>query len=130
MASRRRKKLRDRWAGLKIIQIHMGVFDYSVRIVIGPEELAVKYTHWFTKKDFVPQVEGRRGFCALSQPYCPIIWIPSKPRTPREFATLAHECFHAVGHVTRWAAIEHCEETEEVFCHALGHLVNGILEQA
>lgn len=121
---------RRRWSGLQIFRLHCGVFDYAVRIVIGPHELGMQYIRWFTKNKNIPSNDCQRGLCALQPPYCPVIWLPRKPQTPREHATLAHECFHAVSHVTRWAAIEHSEATEEVFCHTLGFLVDGILRLA
>lgn len=119
----------DRWKGLQRLTIHLGVFDYDIKVIIGPEGLAHQFAEWFTKKDIEP-IEGRLGFCLFCEPYLPIVWIPRRPRTPREHATLAHECLHAVGHVTRWAAIQHSKETEEVFCHALGYLVDRILKEA
>lgn len=127
-------KTKDRWKGLQRITIHLGVFDYGVRVVIGSQDLAVAYYRWFVnapEDDTVLVVDPhRRGFCAMRGNRMPVLWIPKRPRTPRDHATLAHECFHAVGHVTRWAAIQHSEATEEVFCHALGCLVNGILSEA
>lgn len=126
----RAKRAKRRWPGLQLTRIHLGVFDYAVHVAIGPQETALKYIKWFTKGQDVTLLEERRGLCALSPPYCPVIWIPRRPRTSREHATLAHECFHAVSHAMRWAAIEHSEATEEVFCHALGCLVDGILREA
>ena len=111
----------------------MGLFDYHVHVAIGPQAPAVRYVCWFHKTEEMErhgEDERRRGFCAHRDGFCPVIWLPRRPRTAREHATLAHEAFHAVGHITRWAAIAHTEQTEEVFCHALGHLVNGILDGA
>lgn len=130
------KKGKHRWPGLTIFRVYMGLFDYHVHVAIGPQAVAVQYVQWYHKGMLVDRdgVVGaddqRRGFCAYHAPYCPVIWLPRRPRTAREHATLAHECLHAVGHIARWAAIDHSTATEEVFCHALGHLVNGILEGA
>lgn len=121
-----------KWPGLQILSLHLGVFDYTVKVIIGPQERAVLWMTWYFReaKGVIHHDAGRRGLCVHREPYCPVIWLPRKPRTSRDHAVLAHEALHAVGHLTRWAAIEHSEHTEEVFCHALGHLVNGVLEAA
>lgn len=127
----KRRPIKDKWRGLRRFSVYLGVFDYAVRVVIGPQELAIRYIRWYHRTPGLlqedPTFTSRRGLCVHRDTYCPVIWIPRRPRTPREYATLAHEAFHAVGHVTRWAAITHGEATEEVFCHALGCIVNGVL---
>lgn len=117
-----------RWAGLTVRRIHLGTFDYTVHVVIGPQDKAVAYIQSFFKEPAgtVQLDPTRRGLCAHHFPYCPVVWVPRRPTTAREHATVAHEALHAVGHAMRWAGIEYSESTEEVFCHALGCLVNGI----
>jgi hypothetical protein len=75
-------------------------------------------------------LDGGRGFYFFRDGYVPIIWIPRRPRTAREHATLAHEAFHAVSiTLRRWAAIELTNDTEEVFCHSLGHVIATVLAE-
>ena len=61
--------------------------------------------------------------------YVPIIWIPCKPRTPVEYGTLGHEVLHAVRLMLfDWAGIPLSAQTDEVYCHAIGHAMRKILE--
>lgn len=52
---------KHRWPGLQTFGIHLGVFDYEVKVVIGPQALALKYIEWFTKSETVPALDERRG---------------------------------------------------------------------
>lgn len=114
----------------------MGTFDFKIRIVIGKYENAGKYAeHIYELEKGDSMLYGDDisspplGRCFHRDGYIPIIWLPKKPRTPREFATLSHEVLHAVLHIFRWACIPLTEDTEEVLCHALAHVLNKILTQ-
>ena len=109
----------------------MGLFDFSVVIVIGDYSKMGEYVKWkFEDKDFDPVKWDMnyipRGKCFFRQGYVPIVWIPKKPRTSREHATFAHECLHSVFHLFEWASIPLTRETEEVMTHSLAHLVSKI----
>lgn len=117
--------------GFKEISISMGLFDFDVVCVIGDYENITKYIQWkFENKDFemIDDYEVR-GKCFFCKGYVPVIWIPRKPRTPREYATLSHECIHAIFHLFNWAGMGINIETEELMTHSVGHLVNGILSK-
>lgn len=124
--------------GLKEIVIHFGMFDFKAICVVGPYEAALKFAAWKHEwpKEWDVQVVSSemnkgyepRGRIFRRPGYVPVIWIPHRPRTPREYGTLAHEVLHAVRLLMDWAAIELNAETEEAYCHALGHGVTTILD--
>lgn len=112
-------------------QIHMGTFDYTVNFIWGDYDKAKKYVdykfgetrdHEADDKGFSP-----RGRCWGSPPFAPIVWIPKKPSTSREYATLAHEMLHATCHLMDWASIPLTYATEEVYAHAQAHLVTSAI---
>lgn len=120
---------------LKEIRVSMGLFDFDVVCVVGDYENACKYTAWKFEDKFVEElgIESNygyeaRGKCFFRAGYVPVIWIPAKPKTPREIATLAHECLHAVFHLFEWVALPVSRDTEEVMTHAQAHLVTNILK--
>ena len=117
---------------LKVYRMEMGMFDFAVRLVVGDYHEAVKYCgRFFNERDFVEydaSINGGyvpRGKCFFKSGYVPVLWIPRVPKTPREHATFAHECTHAVFHLFEWASLPVSRDTEEAFCHALAHLING-----
>ena|SRR3990167_8016815 len=118
---------------LKEIRIEMGLFDFDVVCVIGDYKNLGKYIQWkfeddsFDPEDFDMKYECR-GKCCFKKGYVPVIWIPKKPRTPREYATLAHEALHAVYHLFDWANLPMTRDTEEVMTHSMAHIINNILE--
>lgn len=121
--------------GLQEIDIHMGAFDFTVVAVIGKYEKMTDYIRWkFEDKGFDAAQWERgyapRGQCFFRRGYVPGIWLPRRPRTPREYATLAHECLHAVYHMADWAGLALTRDTEEVMAHSMAHLINGILKES
>ena len=118
---------------LKVVHVHMGIFDFEVIGVIGDYSKMSEYIQWkFEEKDFdadswdmeyVP-----RGKCFFKQGYVPVIWIPRKPKTAREHATLAHESLHAVFHLFEWANLPLTRDTEEVMAHAMAHIATTLID--
>ena len=128
------KQLRKKY-GLKRIDVHMGVFDFTVTVVLGSYEHLDKYVAWkFHDKKYIEIAKESnkgyepRGKTFFRAGYCPIIWIPRKPKTPREHATLAHEALHAVYHLFDWVNLNANQETEEVMTHSMAHIINKVLE--
>lgn len=120
---------------LKEIRVSMGLFDFDVICIIGKQSDAARFVKWkFEDEDLVDETLDKgyeaRGRCYFRAGYVPIIWIPKKPRTAREHATLAHECLHAVMHLYDWAGLTVSNHNEEVMCHAMAHLINTILEKS
>lgn len=110
----------------------MGVFDYTIRCCIGDYQETIKYTSKLFGGIDIPQDnvtvgDAPRGCCIFNTEFIPVVWIPHYPKTPREYATLAHECLHAVMHMFRWAALPFTDDTEEVMTHSLSHLITNIL---
>ena len=118
--------------GLKEIHVHMGMFDFGINVVIGDYKSLTPYIQYkFDDKEFNTDYFDNgyacRGKTVFRSGYCPVIWIPRKPRTPREHATLAHECLHAVYHLQRWAGFKLGDDTEEVMAHGMAHIINEVL---
>src|SRR6185436_9998614 len=105
--------------GFKEQRIHMGIFDFEVIVILGDYGKCEKYIQWkFEEKDldiacwdfgYEP-----RGKVFYKQGFVPVLWLPRKPKTPREYATLAHEALHCVYHLFEWASIPMTRDTEEV----------------
>ena len=120
-----------KFKNIKHNTVHMGTFDFSVIVVVGDYSEAFKFVCWkFEDNTDMGDLDmgyEARGRCFFRRGYVPIIWIPAKPKTPREHATYAHECLHAVYHLFEWSGIPATRDTEEVMCHAMSHLItNGI----
>lgn len=120
--------------GLKEIYVHFGVFDFAFYCLVGPYDNVEKYVRWKFEDDETPITTGSqanyapRGRFFYRPGYCPIIWIPRNPRTPREYGTLAHEVSHLVIRLMDWADIPLGPDSEEAYTHAIGFAVTKILE--
>lgn len=121
---------------LKEYRINFGTFNFSFNCVVGeyknlPKYLAYKYEEeekWISDKLIdINNVPNGRFF--THKDYSPNIWIPKKPTTPREIATLSHEILHVVYELCRWAQIPLCEETEEVRTHAQAYALTTLLTE-
>ena len=117
--------------GLKSITVKMGMFDFSVRCLIGKQEDAEKIirTKLELDEDFDSGYQAR-GKTYFRTGYVPIIWIPKRPKTPLEYSTLAHECIHAMMYLYDWTGMEVNPGNEEVLCHGTAHLMRTILEKS
>lgn len=122
---------------MKELRVHMGLFDYSVQFVVGDYNQSVKFAAWLLddKYDAIEEMDAQinnghqpRGKTFRRSGYLPVVWIPRKPRGPRETATLAHECLHAIFDLIEWANMPISRDTEELVCHAQAHLVTEFLE--
>jgi len=113
-------------------RIHMGVFDYSVICIIGDYKKTEKYVRWkFDDKDFTADDWDMgyvpRGKVFFRRGFVPILWIPRKPKTAREYSTLAHEALHCVYHLFEWANLPMSRDTEEAAAHSMAYIINEIL---
>ncbi|MBI4029091.1 MAG: hypothetical protein HY376_01880 [Candidatus Blackburnbacteria bacterium] len=120
--------------GLKEVQVGMGLFEFDVIFVVGEYLKMEEYVNWkFENKEFQHEHwdigHEPRGSFFHRRGYVPVIWIPKKPRTPREHATLAHECLHAVFFLFEWANLPMGKDNEEVMTHAMAHLYANVLEK-
>lgn len=120
--------------GLKEIRVHFGTFDYVIICLVGSYKNVERYVAWKFEEKEIPISETQRQYGARGRffyriGFAPIIWIPKRPTTPREHATLAHEMLHAIQEMMDWAAIPFTFDTGEVFCHALAHGINTVLQE-
>lgn len=117
---------------LKETRVNMGIFDYTVAFVVGDLKYLEEYVRWkFDDKKFSLEEHGggygALGKCLNKKGYVPIVWLPRKPETPKEYGTLCHECLHAAASLFDWAGITVVSETEEVFAHSVSYLVRSFL---
>jgi hypothetical protein len=117
---------------LKEATVNMGLFDYSIVFVVGYLKYLEDYVKWkFDDKKFSLEKDGggygALGKCLNKKGFVPIVWVPKKPETPKEYGTLCHECIHAVASLFDWAGITVVGETEEVFAHSVSYLVGSFL---
>jgi hypothetical protein len=124
--------------GLKEYNVHFGMFDFSFNCIVGdykqlPKYLAYKFESTEEKmREWNEQVDygyTPRGRWFRHGDHCPVVWIPKKPKTPREIATLAHEILHVVYELCRWAAIPLDASSEEVRTHAQAHALTTLLKE-
>jgi len=121
--------LSKRFKGLKIAEANCGVFDYKVILTCGAKDAAQVFARW---KHDVPDTvlpENSRGLCIHRNGYVPIVWVPEYPNTPKQHATLAHECTHAAWHVLEWADVPIGRDTEEVLLHTAAFLYSTALTE-
>lgn len=118
---------------LQTFKIHCGTFDYNIDVVIGKDKELVKK---FIKKkhkalpDNINVFDIAHGMIIRYEGFNPILWLPAKPRTPSELATMSHEIFHLVYTVLSYVGITLSESSEEVFCYLIGHLTKQVIEKA
>lgn len=115
--------------GFQVFDVHFGMFDYSVHVVIGPFDNLEKYARWKHENPDIVLPPNCRGLNIRTKGRAPILWLPSKPRAPHEIATLAHEMLHVVHSIMDWAGVPLTHDSDEVYCHALGHGVDAVLER-
>lgn len=117
--------------GFKSIDVHFGMFDFTMNVIVGPGANVAKYLAWkFDTNDF-PAFDPDRAHAMyfMAPGYVPVIWLPRKPTKPREIAALAHEILHVLRHMlVDWAAIPLTRDTDETFCHAMSFAMNETLE--
>lgn len=119
--------------GFKEVPVHMGMFDFTINVVIGDYKSLTPYIQYkFDDPHFnTEHFDGGYECCGktvYAHGYCPVIWIPRIPKTAREHATLAHECLHAMYHVHRWAGFPLDDSTEEIVTHGMAHIINEVLK--
>lgn len=120
--------------GVEVLDTHMGLFDFSVRCVIGKQEKAEEYIAHIFEDKYEELPDGSRGYeprgvTYFKRGYVPIVWIPKYPETSREYATLAHEIIHAINHLFDWSGTPTNRDTEEVFAHSVAHVMDSILDK-
>lgn len=118
--------------GFQSIVVNFGTFEYEMECLFGPSDNLVKYVRCaMDDSEFDWDTQRKRGGHFSRRGYCPIIWLPRRPRTSREHGTLAHEVLHALRFIlVDWAGMELNSYTDETFCHAMSHAVGTILERS
>ena len=108
----------------------MGMMDYDINFLIGSVKNVEEYVSYkFEYDKFELGKHQAYGWHFYLEDYCSIVWVPHFPRTPREYGTFFHEISHAIIRMMDWAGVTINIENDEVFCHALRHLGQKVLEQ-
>lgn len=113
---------------LEKVYVDMGFIDLDAVIVFGNRPALERYV----RKVFgdntisIKMTNTRLGETFMLDGYVPIIWMPRRPRTKREHGTLAHEAVHAVSYMFRYLETPITEDTEEIFCKAVGRIVSAV----
>lgn len=113
---------------LREFEIVFQPFGLAVICLVGDYAAAMEYTNWLhdeTVRQWRPT--PYRGLVIAKQGYCPVLWLPSVPRTTQQYGTLAHEIYHAVGEVLDYGGVEQPAD-EELVGHMLGYGVEQFLE--
>lgn len=115
----------------KTFHIHAGTYDFGINFVISEDKKrTVKYLQFKLGDSYINEshldclgkVFDRHG-------YCPIVWLPKKPKSPSEVGTLYHELFHIVCCIMRWANIPLSSDSEEAYCHLIKHITRQFFEK-
>lgn len=73
--------------------------------------------------------EDFRG-CVISHSNDVFLWMPAKPKSPSDFNTFAHECFHVTSTILDACDVEyHKEDANEVFAYHIGYVTEQILSK-
>lgn len=118
--------------GFRTLDVHFGMFDFSLTVIVGPHQGIGKYLRWKFEEEFPLDFDASRAHAMyfMSPNRSPVIWLPRPPRKPREIAALAHELLHAIRYMlTDWAAVPLTRDTDETYCHAMSFAMNRILEE-
>jgi len=116
----------------QLLDIPLQPFGWGVRVLLGPEKHVCTVGRWLL--DWPDMNHGfiePAGLTMLYEGYNPIIWLPRKPRGPKELGTLAHEAAHATRFIfVSQLGIPITAGNDEVYCHCIGWIVRRVLEQA
>lgn len=111
--------------------ISAGTYEFGINVVVSRDEKrVVGFVRWkFEDPNYSPELGVCRGRVFFRKGYCPILWIPQPPGSPREYATLCHEVLHVACIVMGWAGIPLTDESEEAYAHLIGYLITEILRR-
>lgn len=101
--------------------------EYKVIVCWGsPKDIEKVIKDWHKDKaDVMLDSENTRGRCYYKKGCHPIIAMPSKPTTPEQIGTLAHEAVHAINNIFDMIS-EY--QRDELFAHSVGAVVRNTLK--
>lgn len=102
--------------------------EYKVRVCWGTpdyiEKVLKRYGH--KPEDTKSALIGTRGTCFFTKGFNPVIALPTKPKTPEQIGTLAHEAVHAIEDIF----LKICQPVgNELFAHSVGAVVRIVLQK-
>lgn len=118
---------------MKKYLLNAGTYDLQYYVVIGKDfdKITTFIKYKLEDDEFEYHFKESRGACFQRFNYIPIIWLPKKPRTAREYGAFCHECFHLTAYILDdWAGMKFkTGVSEEAYCHLLGKIVTDILDR-
>ena len=104
---------------------------YEIKLIVSEDREQVKkfLEYYFDEENEGFCVEEHGGKCFIKDNLVPIVWVPRKPKTTKEIGTLTHELGHALMKCFQFIDIKHTEETDEVWQHSIGYLVDWALTE-
>lgn len=114
---------------MKTLRIELPPFEFDVLVVLGERDACHRHICRRMGVDF-PDIPATRGRCYHADGWLPHIWLPRKPRTPREIGTLAHEAAHAAMCLMHWTGATASAANDEFFGHTIGYIVSQVMERA
>jgi hypothetical protein len=108
--------------------INLGMINCELRVLIGG---TIKEANKVLEKHFKDDdllIDGDcNGIFLWSEQDVPVMWLKRRPRTAREIASLAHEANHATHYFMRYIGTPVTEDSEEILCYTLDHIVEQVL---
>jgi len=109
--------------------IDAGTYDTCIILLVGEDKERIQS---FLRKHFGCDDLVLEWDCLGLHYYCKgtksVVWIPKRPKTEKEYATLTHELLHATFYIlNNWADIPFTKDTQEAFSHLLGYLTEKCL---
>lgn len=116
--------------GFRKLNIKNGIFEGGVWLVVSEDYQKVLNFVRTRHKDPGLGYEFKKfdGCVFKSDKFQPILWIPKKPTTPREYSVLGHEFLHCVFSTLDYYHVSLCEDSEEVFAHLHSYYMRQALE--
>jgi hypothetical protein len=111
---------------MKTLRIELPPFEYAIIVVVGDFTSCHRFICKRLGHDFPPYPPSM-GRCYHTDGWLPHIWLPHKPRTPREIGTLAHEAAHASLWLMDWSHSSATAGDDEFFGHTIGYIVSQVL---
>lgn len=110
-------------ATLRHTKLKDSFFVDEITLVVGPVAEAKEYIKRIMGTDEHPS-DGSAGESISSDDGTFIIWLEDHDGSPYWDGVLAHEIVHTMFDVLTYVGIKHCGDSEEVFSHYAGSLMN------
>lgn len=115
----------------KAVKVNMGFMPGTIYVYYGDHgrKLSIRTLKRIgASQDDISEFKNKKstanGLCVLEKTNC-VIWVEDM----FDFAVLAHEIFHAVSGLFRFAGLSLTESSEEAYAYAISHVTDQILRK-